>query len=136
MLRQGRIRILVATDVAARGLDIPNLALVINFDLPRTLDEYIHRIGRTGRAGGKGVALSFASKRDRFISREVEKFAGLPSTFVEKKFGNGPRGNKKPFRKFGGGGGKPYGSGKPYGGGGKPFQKNFRSKGTVSNRAD
>ncbi len=109
MLRQGKIRILVATDVAARGIDIPNLGLVINFDLPRTLDEYIHRIGRTGRAGGKGVALSFASRRDRFISREIEKFAGLQPTFSpEKKFGG-----KKPFKKFGGN---------------RPFKKNFRSK--------
>lgn len=109
MLRQGRIRILVATDVAARGIDIPNLSLVINFDLPRTLDEYIHRIGRTGRAGGKGTALSFASKRDRFLSREIEKFAGLKPTFEEKKMGKKPFG-KKPFKKFD-----------------RPWKKNFRS---------
>lgn len=108
LLRRGRIRVLVATDVAARGIDIPNLSLVINFDLPRTLDEYIHRIGRTGRAGEKGVALSFSSKRDRHISREIEKFAGLPPSFTEKK----PDG-KRPFqRKFQ-----------------KPFHKrSFRSK--------
>ncbi len=109
-LRQGRIRILVATDVAARGIDIPNLSLVVNFDLPRTLDEYIHRIGRTGRAGGEGVALSFASRRDRAMSREIEKFAGIAPVFQEKKREDRPR---KPFNKFHKPGKKKFWSKKP-----------------------
>ncbi len=57
--KDDRARILVATDVAARGLDIPNVSHVINFDLPGAYDDYVHRIGRTGRAGKKGIALTF-----------------------------------------------------------------------------
>ncbi|NQD91261.1 DEAD/DEAH box helicase, partial [Pseudomonas sp. CrR25] len=57
-LKQGAVKILVATDVAARGLDVDGLDLVINFDMPRSGDEYVHRIGRTGRAGGEGLAVS------------------------------------------------------------------------------
>lgn len=75
-LRNGKIRILVATDVAARGIDIPAISHVINFDLPMNPEDYIHRIGRTGRAGASGVALSFASPRDRRQVGEIEKFTG------------------------------------------------------------
>jgi ATP-dependent RNA helicase RhlE len=57
--RNGKVSIMVATDVAARGLDIPNVAYVINYDEPNTYDDYIHRIGRTGRAGKSGKALTF-----------------------------------------------------------------------------
>ena len=59
--REGKARVLVATDVAARGIDIPNVSHVINFDQPSTYDDYIHRIGRTGRAGNVGKALTFVS---------------------------------------------------------------------------
>jgi len=59
--RDGKVKILVATDVAARGLDIPNVSHVINFDTPNNYEDYIHRIGRTGRAGKKGTALTFVS---------------------------------------------------------------------------
>ena len=57
--RKGRVRVLVATDVAARGLDVTNVAHVVNFDLPPNVDDYVHRIGRTGRAGNLGFATSF-----------------------------------------------------------------------------
>ncbi len=57
--KQNRVNVLLATDIASRGLDIPDVTHVINFDLPETYDDYIHRIGRTGRAGKKGMALSF-----------------------------------------------------------------------------
>lgn len=77
-LRKGDIQVLVATDVMARGIDIPDISHVINFDLPKSLDEYIHRIGRTGRAGAKGTAFSFASSRDYQMLREVKKFIGMP----------------------------------------------------------
>jgi superfamily II DNA/RNA helicase len=63
--RSGKIKVLVATDIAARGLDIPLVALVINFDLPEMREDYVHRIGRTGRAGEKGVAISFVAPEDR-----------------------------------------------------------------------
>lgn len=59
LFKDGRVQILVATDVAARGLDIANVSHVINFDIPATYDDYIHRIGRTGRAGASGKALTF-----------------------------------------------------------------------------
>ena len=61
--KNGDVRILVATDVAARGLDIPNVSHVINFDAPKQYEDYIHRIGRTGRAGNSGRALTFVEAR-------------------------------------------------------------------------
>src|SRR5690606_9809231 len=61
--RSQQYRILVATDVAARGLDIPHIACVINYDLPQCAEDYIHRIGRTGRAGAEGVAISLVSEQ-------------------------------------------------------------------------
>jgi ATP-dependent RNA helicase RhlE len=60
MFRQSQIKVLVATDVAARGLDIKDVTTVINYTIPRTYDDYIHRIGRTGRANAKGCAYTFA----------------------------------------------------------------------------
>jgi superfamily II DNA/RNA helicase len=73
--RSGKCRILVATDVAARGLDVPHVEHVINFDLPMQAEDYVHRIGRTGRAGAQGNALSFISPEDirkwRMISRLI-----------------------------------------------------------------
>ncbi|HRW58983.1 MAG TPA: C-terminal helicase domain-containing protein, partial [Chlamydiales bacterium] len=73
-LRKGRINLLVATDVAARGIDIDSITHVINFDLPQNPEDYVHRIGRTGRAGANGTALSFASNRDKEMVRRIEKF--------------------------------------------------------------
>ncbi|EDQ87224.1 uncharacterized protein MONBRDRAFT_35229, partial [Monosiga brevicollis MX1] len=69
--RAGRRPILVATAVAARGLDIPNVKHVINFDLPSDIDEYVHRIGRTGRAGHKGTAVSFFNDKNRNVARDL-----------------------------------------------------------------
>jgi len=71
MFRAGKTPILVATDVAARGLDIPNVTLVINYDLPNNVDDYVHRIGRTGRVGNVGNALSFMNEKNRNIGREL-----------------------------------------------------------------
>lgn len=75
-VRDGKVKILVATDVAARGLDIQSISHVINFDLPRNVEDYVHRIGRTGRAGATGMALSFASGRDALLVQKIEKFTG------------------------------------------------------------
>lgn len=75
-MREEEFSILVATDVAARGIDIQTITHVINFDLPRTTEDYVHRIGRTGRAGASGIALSFAASRDMSIVRQIEKFTG------------------------------------------------------------
>lgn len=77
MFREGRLQILVATDVAARGLDIARLQLVINFDLPPNTDTYIHRIGRTGRAGRSGIAVSIATEYEIPLLAEIEAGTGF-----------------------------------------------------------
>ncbi|MFM2395630.1 MAG: hypothetical protein RLZZ434_212 [Pseudomonadota bacterium] len=75
-LRQGEVKVLVATDVAARGIDVAGITHVINYDLPKFAEDYVHRIGRTGRAGNTGIAISFASNIDRHILRKIEQFTG------------------------------------------------------------
>jgi superfamily II DNA/RNA helicase len=75
-LRNEEIRILVATDVAARGIDVQTISHVINFDLPNNTEDYVHRIGRTGRAGANGIALSFAASNDRTFISQIEQFIG------------------------------------------------------------
>ncbi len=75
-LREGRARILVATDVAARGLDVPGISHVVNFDLPMQAEDYVHRIGRTGRAGRAGQAYTLAHHRERGKVKGIERFTG------------------------------------------------------------
>ncbi len=76
-MRNGRVRILVATDVAARGLDVSGISHVINFDMPQTAQDYVHRIGRTGRAGARGVAISFAGNGDDALQlQRIERLIG------------------------------------------------------------
>jgi superfamily II DNA/RNA helicase len=77
-LRAGGVRLMVATDVAARGLDIPGVSHVFNYDLPRTPREYVHRIGRTGRAGAKGTAVSLVTAADWIKMSDIELFHGEP----------------------------------------------------------
>ncbi len=77
-LRSGGLRLLVATDVAARGIDVRDITHVINFDLPRSAEDYVHRIGRTGRAGARGVAISFAGRAERDMVARIERFTGTP----------------------------------------------------------
>ncbi len=72
-LREGGIDILVATDVAARGLDVERISHVLNYDIPHDTESYVHRIGRTGRAGRSGAALLFVSPRERHLLRSIEK---------------------------------------------------------------
>lgn len=76
LLRQGKIRLLVATDVAARGIDVLTISHVINFDIAGSGEDHVHRIGRTGRASTKGVALSFVASKDIPTVREIEKYTG------------------------------------------------------------
>ncbi|MDP8223297.1 MAG: DEAD/DEAH box helicase [Candidatus Lernaella stagnicola] len=71
--KDGKIRILVATDIAARGIDVDDITHVINFDMPQTAETYVHRIGRTGRAGAEGSAVSFVSLQERALLAEIEK---------------------------------------------------------------
>ena len=72
--KSGEIKVLVATDVAARGLDIDDITHVINFDMPRKVDIYIHRIGRTGRAGNKGTAISLVEAHDMAVIGKIERY--------------------------------------------------------------
>ncbi len=90
--RSGKSRILVATDVAARGLDIPLIQHVINYDLPQVPEDYIHRVGRTGRAGKNGSALTFLTNNDQRMWREIQKLIN-PNFKLEEKF------NKKSLKK-------------------------------------
>jgi superfamily II DNA/RNA helicase len=84
-MRKGSIRLLVATDVAARGLDVNGISHVINFDLPRFAEDYVHRIGRTGRAGATGIAISFVSSSELNYLERIERFIGrkLPEQNIE-----------------------------------------------------
>jgi superfamily II DNA/RNA helicase len=76
--RSGRAAIMVATDIAARGIDITKISRVINFDIPDTPEAYTHRIGRTGRMERKGVALTFVTPEDSSVLRQIERFIGAP----------------------------------------------------------
>lgn len=135
-LRNKHLRVLVATDVAARGIDVPTISHVINYGLPMKAEDYVHRIGRTGRAGRNGLAVTLAERMDVGMIRRIQHFTtqdipvatvtGLepkipaPRIFAARPEGQGDRpgfGARKPF-----GGGKPFGAKKPFGGGGgKPF---------------
>jgi superfamily II DNA/RNA helicase len=109
-LRDGHIQFLVATDVAARGIDVPSISHVFNYGLPMKAEDYTHRIGRTGRAGRDGMAVTFAEPRDRMRIRDIEDYTrqqfkadvipGLEPTVRQME--------KKPF-------GKSFGGGRPAG---------------------
>lgn len=83
--RQGKIRVLVATDLASRGLDIEQLPYVINYELPRSAADYIHRIGRTGRAGVKGVAITLLSGEDQQHMKLIEKRMGKKPVYIDSE---------------------------------------------------
>ncbi|MEX2191751.1 MAG: DEAD/DEAH box helicase, partial [Bacteroidota bacterium] len=78
--REGKFRVLVATDIAARGIDVDGISHVINYDIPRDPEDYLHRIGRTGRAGLSGDAITFVTGEDRDMLRRIERYAGLKAT--------------------------------------------------------
>jgi ATP-dependent RNA helicase RhlE len=121
--RDGQITILVATDVAARGIDIPGVAYVVNFDLPNVPDNYVHRIGRTARAGREGEAISFCAADEIDYLNQIEKLmkieipvAGGTRPAAVKPEKTGRRGGQR-RRGQGGGGNKPQSqsAGKPQG---------------------
>lgn len=93
--RDGRARVLVATDVAARGIDIPDVTHVINFDLPNEAETYVHRIGRTGRAGRTGVALSFCAPDERAYLRAIERLTRQDLGGGEHRDGRDGRGRNR-----------------------------------------
>lgn len=124
--RDGKTRVLVATDVAARGLDIPDVRHVYNFDLPNVPDNYVHRIGRTARAGADGAAIAFCAPDEMGALKDIQKVMGisipvaggepwevLPDPKARKGKGKGPRGQ---------------GAGKP-GGGQRRRRRPSRNKG-------
>lgn len=83
--RSGNTKVLVATDVAARGLHIEGISHVVNYNLPENPEDYVHRIGRTGRAGASGISISFATETDSYFVPAIKKFLGedIPSTYPE-----------------------------------------------------
>ncbi|MFD1776787.1 DEAD/DEAH box helicase [Paenibacillus rhizophilus] len=99
--REAKLQLLVATDVAARGLDVEGVTHVFNYDMPLDVDSYIHRIGRTGRAGGKGLAITFASPRDRAGLEMIER--GISQRLERRRYENGEFGEAKFATGTGGG---------------------------------
>lgn len=148
LLQKGQLRILVATDVAARGIDVQGISHAVNYDLPMQAEDYVHRIGRTGRAGRSGLAFTLATHSERHKIRRIEHFIGQPippqeieglepkktarPTYTDRKgsgksfaprggFGGGkPSYGRKPGADRGGFGDKPAYEGKPRFGGDKP----------------
>ena len=111
LFRSGKIDILVATDIVARGIDIDDIAMVINFDVPRDEEDYVHRIGRTARAGKGGKAVTFVNDKDMLFFRQIERFLGkeifkekVPEELGEtpvytRSKGHGARGKKSHYYK-------------------------------------
>ena len=84
--RDGRVNVLIATDIAARGIDLPNVSHVINFDMPRTADVYLHRIGRTARAGKKGSAVSLIEAHDQKMMERVGRYVKEEDEIIKERF--------------------------------------------------
>ena len=126
--KRNEIKVLVATDLASRGIDVKDITHVFNYDMPRFAEDYIHRIGRTGRANKKGLALSFVSPTDRDHLRKIERFTGMK---IETKVIAGMEPTK---------GASVHAEKKKRGGGGGPFNKSKRgfdkTKKTFKNRTN
>jgi ATP-dependent RNA helicase RhlE len=120
--RNGHVTVLIATDIAARGIDVDGVSHVINFDLPNVPEQYVHRIGRTGRAGREGEAISLVEHEDRSFLRSIEGLIRQrlpiddrrrePRDDHDRSFGA----PKRPVGRSGGGGGRPSGNGGGYAG--------------------
>ena len=118
LLQKGRVRILVATDVAARGIDVQGISHAINYDLPLQAEDYVHRIGRTGRAGRDGLAYTLANHAERHKVRRIEHFIGQPIP-AQTIAGLEPKKTVRPTYTDRKPGGRPY-AGNRHGSGGKP----------------
>jgi superfamily II DNA/RNA helicase len=123
-LRRGQVRVLVATDVAARGIDVPGITHVFNFDLPKFAEDYVHRIGRTGRAGRNGIAVSLVNHAEGVHVKRIERFTkqAIPVDVIE---GFEPKKAAAPRSRPGW---KP-GDGRKPGQGAKPGQRTFSKPG-------
>jgi ATP-dependent RNA helicase DDX3X len=128
LFRTGKARILVATDVAARGLDVKEVKHVINYDLPHDINDYVHRIGRTGRCGAEGLATAFFTDKNKNIARgliELLEESGqevdtwLYQTIYPQPHSRNPRGGGRRGGGGGGGGSRQTGTGGGGGGGGR-----------------
>ncbi|EEQ98817.1 DEAD box ATP-dependent RNA helicase, putative [Perkinsus marinus ATCC 50983] len=95
--RSGKASVLLVTDVAARGIDIPQLDYVINYDFPSSSKLFVHRCGRTARAGAKGLCASLVTHDDMPYAVELMLFLGMPSQFLGRKLGLQPLGSDHPF---------------------------------------
>ena len=126
-MHRGRVRVLVATDVAARGIDVQGISHVINYDLPRQAEDYVHRIGRTGRAGRTGTAISLVNAADRAQVRSIERYtaqripveqiAGLePTLRMHTGNSSGPGGRPSGKRPGGNSAGRRFNNGPSRGG--------------------
>ncbi|VDP26870.1 unnamed protein product [Heligmosomoides polygyrus] len=127
LFRSGANPVLVATAVAARGLDIPNVRHVVNYDLPGDIDEYVHRIGRTGRCGNTGRATSFFTEKNRALARDLSQLLGesnqeIPEFLLRMAAeGRTPGNNRQVNRRFGGTDQRRGGGGAMQNGFGPPF---------------
>ena len=118
--RDGEVRVLVATDVAARGIDIPGVSHVYNYDLPEVPDAYVHRIGRTARAGRDGIAIAFCAPDEIRLLRDIERLMGIDIAVAS---GEAPADRGRPVRannRAGGRGGQAPGQGRGSAGQGRP----------------
>jgi len=136
-LRNGEVSILIATDVASRGIDINDITVVINYDFTKDIEEYVHRVGRTGRAGKTGLAITLMTRRDWSKAKELvevmeksgqdvpPELADMAKRFEAKKERERAEGGDRPFR-GGRGGGRGFSGGFSGGrGGGRGFSGGF-----------
>lgn len=121
--KAGQINILVATDIVSRGIDIDDIRLVVNYDVPHDCEDYVHRIGRTARANNDGVALTFVSEKEQSQFKAIERFLerDIYKIPVPEELGEAPAYNPKAGS--GNGGGKRRGGGGRSGGGSRGGRK-------------
>jgi superfamily II DNA/RNA helicase len=119
-LRRGDLRVLVATDVASRGIDVPTISHVINYGMPMNAEDYVHRIGRTGRAGRNGLAVTLAERMDAGMIRRIQHFTtqSIPVATIAGLEPKSPQPRVFPGRADGGFGAGKNAHAKPHG---KPF---------------